>query len=362
MRTLTSTLLRRCADCNQPIGNRDKFCARCGARQPREPKLHTRLIFAGVLLAAAAHGHAADTASAYPSKPVRVIVTFVPGGGTDLMARTIGQKLADAWGHQFVVDNRGGAGGIIGTEIAARATPDGYTLLLATSAGLIINPLLNPKLPYDPFTDFAPVSLLATNPTLLVVNPSVPVTSVKELIAYARAKPRLLNYATVGQGSPIHMAMELFKSMTATDMVHVPYKGSGPAVTDLISGQVQLMFNSMPTVLPHVKTGKARALAVGSAQRSRTVPDIPTVAESGVPGFEAVTWSGMVAPAKTPAGIVNKLSAQIQQSLADAKTVQRMLSYGAEAQSSTPEGLARFMREESARARKVIAIAGIKSE
>ncbi len=313
-------------------------------------------------LAMATPSLAADTAPGYPSKPVRVIVTFVPGGGTDLMARTIGQKLADAWGHQFVVDNRGGAGGVIGTEIAARATPDGYTLLLATSAGLIINPLLNPKLPYDPFTDFAPVSLLATNPTMLVVNPSVPVTSVKELIAHAKGKPRALNYATVGQGSPIHMAMELFKSMTSTDMVHVPYKGSGPAVTDLISGQVQLMFNSMPTVLPFVKSGKARALAVGSAQRSRTVPDIPTVAESGVPGFEAVTWSGMVAPAKTPAGIVNKLSAQIQQSLADAKTVQRMLAYGAEAQSSTPEGLARFMREESARARKVIAIAGIKSE
>jgi tripartite-type tricarboxylate transporter receptor subunit TctC len=303
-----------------------------------------------------------DSARDYPGKPVRVIVTFAPGGGTDLMARTIGQKLADAWGKAFVVDNRAGAGGIIGTEIVARAAPDGYTLLLATSSGLIVNPLLNPKLPYDPFRDFAPVSLLATNPTLLVVNSALPVTSVKELIAYAKAKPRQLNFATVGQGSPIHLAMELFKSMTGTDMVHVPYKGSAPAVTDLLAGQVQLMFNSMPTVLPHVKSGKVRALAAGSAQRSKTVPDIPTVAESGVPGFDAVTWSGMVAPAKTPAGVINKLSTQIGKILADTEIVQRMLSYGAEAQSSTPEGLARFMRDESARARKVIAAAGIKQE
>ena len=206
------------------------------------------------------------------------------------------------------------------------------------------------------------MSLLATNPTLLVVNPAVPVTTVKELIAYAKARPRQLNYATVGRGSPIHLAMELFQSMTATEMVHVPYKGSAPAVTDLLAGQVQLMFNSMPTVLPHVKSGKVRALAAGSAQRSKTVPDIPTVAESGVPGFEAVTWSGMVAPAKTSAGVVNKLSAQIGKILSDTEITQRMLSYGAEAQSSTPEGLARFMREESARTRKVIASASINGE
>jgi tripartite-type tricarboxylate transporter receptor subunit TctC len=312
------------------------------------------------MCAGIASAHAADGAPDYPAKPVRVIVTFPPGGGTDLMARTIGQKLADVWGRPFVMDNRAGAGGIIGTEIAARASPDGYTLLLATSSGLIINPLLNNKLPYDPFKDFAPVSLCATNPTLLVVHPSVPVTTVKELIAYAKAKPQQLNYATVGQGSPIHLAMALFNSMTGTEMTHVPYKGSAPAVTDLIAGQVQLMFNSMPTVLPHVKAGKVRALATGSAQRTRTVPDIPTVAESGVPGFKAVTWSGMVAPARTSAALVNKLSAQIGKILSDAEVAQRMLSYGAEAQASTPEGMLRFMRAESVRARKVIAAAGIK--
>lgn len=320
------------------------------------------MLAAGLIGIATADANAAEGAADYPAKPVRVIVTFPPGGGTDLMARTIGQKLADVWGKPFVVDNRAGAGGIIGTETAARAAPDGYTLLLATSSGLIVNPLLNSKLPYDPFRDFAPVSLCATNPTLLVVHPSVPVTTVKELVAHAKARPRLLNYATVGQGSPIHLAMALFNSMTGTEMTHVPYKGSAPAVNDLMAGQVQLMFNSMPTVLPQVKAGKVRALATGAAQRTRTVPEIPTVAESGVPGFEAVTWSGMVAPAKTSPVIVNKLSAQIGRILSDPEVVQRMLSYGAEAQTGTPDGMLRFMREESSRARKVIAAAGIKPE
>jgi len=358
-----SNLLKRCSDCNQPLGNRDKFCTRCGARQSREPKLPTIVLLAGVALCANAAGaQAADGATSYPSKPVRVMVTFPAGGGVDLMARTLGQKLADALGQQFVIDNRAGGGGVIGTEIVARATPDGYNLLLATSSGLIINPLLIAKLPYDPFTDFAPVSLLAINPTLLVVNSTVPVASVKELIAYARAKPRQLNYASAGQGSPVHLAMELFKSMTATDMIHVPYKGSGPAVTDLLGAQVQLMFNSMPTVLPHVKTGRLRALAVGSARRAKTVPDVPTVAESGVPGFEATAWWGLVAPARTPASIVGKLNTHIERIVADADVVQRMLAHGAEMQSSTPDGLMRFMRAESDRMRKVIASANIKVE
>ena len=323
----------------------------------------TIVLLASVALCANAAGaQAADGAASYPSKPVRVMVTFPAGGGVDLMARTLGQKLADALGQQFVIDNRAGGGGVIGTEIVARATPDGYNLLLATSSGLIINPLLIAKLPYDPFTDFAPVSLLAINPTLLVVNSTVPVASVKELIAYARAKPRQLNYASAGQGSPVHLAMELFKSMTATDMIHVPYKGSGPAVTDLLGAQVQLMFNSMPTVLPHVKTGRLRALAVGSARRAKTVPDVPTVAESGVPGFEATAWWGLVAPARTPANIVGKLNTHIERIVADADVVQRMLAHGAEMQSSTPDGLMRFMRAESDRMRKVIASANIKVE
>ena len=358
-----SHLLRRCADCNQPIGNRDRFCARCGTRQPRDPRATCAvLLAAGSLIGNAANAQTADPARSYPNKPVRVMVTFPAGGGVDLMARTLGQKLADAWGQQFVVDNCAGGGGVMGTEIVARAAPDGYTLLLATSSGLIVSPLLIAKLPYDTFTDFAPVSLLAVNPTLLVVNGTLPVNSVKELIAYAKTKPRQLSYASAGQGSPIHLGMEMFKSMTGTDMLHVPYKGSPPAVTDLLAGQVQLMFNTMPTVLPHVKTGRLRALAVGRARRAKTLPDMPTVAESGVPGFEATTWWGLVAPAKTPGSISSKLGTQIKRVLNDADVSQRMLAQGAEVQSSTPDGLAKFMHDESARMRKVIASAGIKAD
>ena len=300
--------------------------------------------------------------AAYPSRPVRLMVTFPAGGGIDLIARTAGQKLADALGHQFVIDNRAGGGGVIGTEIVARAAPDGHTLLIASGTGMIINPLLIPKLPYDPFRDFSPISLMATNPTILAVNTSVPAGSVKELIALARAKPRQLNYASVGNGSPIHLGMELLKSMTGVDIVHVPYKGAVNAVTDLLAGQVHVMLNSMPTILPHVKTGKLRALAVGSARRARAVPDLVTVAESGVPGFEAITWVGLAAPAKTPAPIISTLNSEIARVMSDMETAQRLSAQGAEAQASTPEGFTQFMREESARARKVIAAAGIKPD
>lgn len=306
--------------------------------------------------------NAADVAGNYPSRPVRLMVTFPAGGGIDLIARTVGHKLADTLGQQFVIDNRAGGGGVIGTEIVSRAAPDGYTLLISTGTGFIINPLLIPKLPYDPFRDFAPITLLAINPTILVVNASLPVTSVKELIAYARARPRQLNYASAGNGSPIHLGMELFKSMTATDMVHVPYKGSVPAVTDLLGGRVQVMLNSMPTMLPHIKTGKLRALAVGSAKRAKAVPDLVTVAEAGVPGFEAVTWAGLSAPAKTPASIIKKLNSAVAHVLSNTDTVQRLAAQGAEAQPTTPEAFSRYMREESERARKVIQIAGIKME
>ena len=305
---------------------------------------------------------AADPAGNYPSRPVRLMVTFPPGGGIDLIARTISPKLADALGQPFVVDNRAGGGGVIGTEIVARAAPDGHTLLVSTGTGFIINPLLMSKLPYDPFKDFAPVTLLAINPTMLVVNASLPVRSVKELIAYARARPGQLNYASAGNGSPIHLGMELFKSMTGTDMLHVPYKGSVPAVTDLLAGQVQVMLNTMAAMLPHVKTGKLRALAVGSARRAKAVPDIVTVAEAGVPGFEAVTWAGLSAPAKLPASIVDKLNSAIARVLSDPETVQRLATQGAEAQPGTAEAFLRFMHEESGRARKVIQIAGIKAE
>ncbi len=307
-------------------------------------------------------GCAGAQAQAYPTKAIRWIVTYPPGGPTDFVARAIGAKLTEAWGQQVVIDNRAGAGGVIGTDLAAKAVPDGYTLLFGTSAGLTINPALVSKLPYDPVRDFAPVSLLVINPQILVVNNSVPVGSVKELIAYAKSRPGQLNYASVGQGSPNHLGMELLKALTGIAMLHVPYKGTGPAVTDLLGGQVQLMFNSMPLVLPLVKGGKLKGLAVGSAQRSPAVPDLPTVAEAGVPGFENVTWYGMFAPAKTHKDVVAKLNVQVVKILGDPEMAQRMASQGAEPRTTTPDELARFMRVESERWKKVIKTAGIKLE
>ena len=322
---------------------------------------HHRPLITAALLAALAPAQSA-VAQSYPTKPIRWIVTYPPGGPTDVVARAIGAKLTEAWGQQIIIDNRAGAGGMIGTELGARAAPDGYTLLFGTSAGMTINPALQSKLPYDPVKDFAPVSLLVINPQLLVLNPTVPANSVKELVALAKAKPGQLNYASVGQGSPNHLGMELLKALTGTNIVHVPYKGTGPAITDLLGGKVQLMFNSMPTVLPLVRSGKLRALAVGSTQRISAIADIPTVAESGVPGFENVTWYGMFAPAKTPREIVNKLNAQVVRILAEPDMAQRLSSQGAEPRSSTPDELAKFMRVEFERWAKVIKSAGVKVE
>jgi len=312
-----------------------------------------------LLLFAAPMAFAAG-AETYPNRPLRLIVTFAPGGSVDIFARTLAPRLTEVWGQPIVVDNRGGGGGVIGTELAARAAPDGYTLLLGTSSGLVANPLLHKALPYDPERDFAPVSLLVVNTQLLVVLASLPVRSVAELIAHAKANPGRLAYGSVGGGSPNHLAMELFKAATGTDMLHVPYKGSGPAVTELLAGQVQLMFNPPSPLLPHVKSGKLRALAVGNATRSPALPDLPTVAEAGVPGFESAPWTGLFAPAQTPRPIVLKLSAQLTKLLADPELRERLLAQGSEARGTTPEALARFMREDRERTRKVIRAAGIK--
>ncbi|HEV2008915.1 MAG TPA: tripartite tricarboxylate transporter substrate binding protein, partial [Burkholderiales bacterium] len=301
-------------------------------------------------------------AQSYPAKPIRWIVTFPPGGPTDVIARMVGAKLTEAWGQQVVIDNRAGAGGVIGTELAAKSAADGYTLLFGTSSGLSVNPALSSKLPYDPARDFAPVSLLVINPQILVVNNAVPVNSLKELIALAKSRPGQLNYGSVGRGSPNHLGMELLKSLAGIEMVHVPYKGTSPAVTDLLAGQVQLLFNSMPSVLPLVKSGKLKGLAVGSAQRSPAAPEIPTIAEAGVPGFEYITWYGMFAPARTPVNIVAKLNAQVVKILAEPEMAQRLASQGAEPRSSTPAELATFMRDETERWKKVIRSAGIKAE
>ncbi len=297
----------------------------------------------------------AASAQNYPAKPIRLIVPYPPGGPTDLVGRSMGQKLTEAWGQQVVVENRAGAASAVGTEVAARSAADGYTLLLGTSAGFCINPALGGKLPYDPERDFAPISLLVINPQILVVHPSLPVYSVKGLIALAKGRPGQINYASVGNASPQHLGMEMLKSMTGINMVHVPYKGTAPAVTDILAGNVSLMFNSMPSVLPQANAGKLRGIAVGSAKRSPAAPEIPTVAEAGVPGFEYVTWYGLFAPAGTPRDIVNRLHVQVARILSDPELSKRFSSQGAEPLSNTPEQLAQYRRAEFERWRKLIA-------
>ena len=305
---------------------------------------------------------AAEPDSAYPSKPVKLIVPYPPGGGTDIIARMVTNRFTETFRQQFIVENRGGAGSVLGTESVARSAPDGYTLLFATSAGLVINPLLNPKLSYDPFRDFEPVSLLVTTPQMLVVGNTVPVKSVRELIAYAKANPGKLNYATAGIGAPNHIATELFKFMTQTDMVHVPFKGFGPGITDLLGGQVQVMMNPVTGLTPYVKSGKVRALAVSTPRRLDTWPDLPTVAEAGVPGYEYELWYSIVVPAKTPRAIVMKLNADLVKFLADPDTKQKLVSQGAEPRSTTPEGLTQLMRNEFDSLGKVIKAAKITIE
>ena len=301
-------------------------------------------------------------AQTYPAKPIRLVVHFPAGGPTDLVARTVGQKLTEAWGQQVIVDNRPGAGGVVGVENVVRAAPDGYTLLFATGGSMSIAPAMGSKLPYNVFTDLAPIGLLVINPQILVLHPSVPANSVRDLIKLAKSKPGQINYASVGPGSPNHLGMEMLKSMTGIDLVHIPYKGTAPAVTDLLGGQVSLMFNSMPSVLPYVRAGRLKGIAVGSPKRSPAAPDIPTVAEAGVPGFQYVTWYGLFAPAATPKDIIAKLNAEVVRALQDKEVAQRLLREGAEPAPGTPDALAKYMRAEYEQWKKTISPAKLKLE
>jgi tripartite-type tricarboxylate transporter receptor subunit TctC len=304
------------------------------------------------LFASGALAQGGPDARNYPMRPIRVIVPNPAGGPTDFTARAIAQRMTDAWGQQIIIDNRGGAGGIIAHEIAARAAPDGYTLIFSTASGLVTNPLIT-RVPYDSFRDFAPVSLATVNPQLLFCNPQVPAGSVKELIALAKGRPKQLNCASAGNATPNHLGCELLKSMAGIDVVHVPYKGSPPAVNDVIAGQVQFMLNSLPTVLPLAKAGKIRPLGVSSAKRSPAAPEIPAIAET-VPGYEYVQWFAMMAPAGTPPAIVNKISAEMARMMADPPFARRLADLGAEPQSSTPAELAAFMRKDHERWARLI--------
>ena len=308
---------------------------------------------AGIAALAGAAAHA----QTYPAKPVRFIVPFAPGGGNDIVARLIGGKLSEAWNQQVVIDNRGGAGGNIAAEIVARSAPDGYTIFLFNSANAIA-PNLYRNVGFDPVRDFEPVILIATSPFAVVVHPSTPAQTVKDLIALAKAKPKGLTFASGGNGSSTHLAAEQFKQMAGIDMVHVPYKGGGPALVDLIAGQVTLYFASIPAALPHVKAARVRALGVSSEKRTALWPELPTIAESGVAGYESGSSYGLVAPARTPQAIVRALNTEVARILKDADARTRLAALGMDVVSGTPQDFARYMKDEIAKWARVIKASG----
>jgi tripartite-type tricarboxylate transporter receptor subunit TctC len=303
---------------------------------------------------------AQDPVANFPSKPIRVIVPFAPGGGLDISTRLIGQKLTEKWGQNIVVDSRPGAGTIVGTEIAAKAVPDGYTLLMITTT-FAINPGLHPKLPYDPLKDFTPVTQLNYQPNIIVVNPSFAAKSVKDLIAMGKAKPGELTFATPGAGSAPHLSAEMFQRAAGISMIHVPYKGIPPAVTDVLGGRVSMLFTTTISAAPHIKSGKLRALALTSGKRQASMPDVPTIGET-IPGYRAEAFQGMVAPAGVPAAIVNKISAEVARIVKLPDVSERFQLDGAEAVGSTPKEFAAFLKTEMQKWSKVIKDAGIKPD
>jgi len=293
-------------------------------------------------------------AQAWPGRPVRLIVPFPPGGSTDILGRSIAQKLQEALGQPFVVENKGGAGGSIGATEAARAAPDGYTLLMGHIGPLAVNPSLYPDLAYDPMRSFAPVTLIARVPNVLVVNPGVPANDVRQLIALAKSKPGALRYASGGNGSAAHLAMEYFKLRTQTDIGHIPYRGTSPAVVDVIAGQVEIIMTGVPAVIEHVKAGKLRALGVSSRMPVASMPGVPTIAASGVPDFEAIQWYGIVAPTRTPPAVIALLNAEIGRALQTPALKSRLDAEGAEAAPTTPEAFGALIADEIARWKPVV--------
>jgi tripartite-type tricarboxylate transporter receptor subunit TctC len=321
----------------------------------------TLLARATRVLSATALCLCAATASAqtYPTKPVKLIVPFAPGGTTSLLARMMADKLAQATGQAFIVDNRPGAGGNLAFDLVARAEPDGYTLLMG-AIGLAINPALYPKLSYNATTDFAPISLYGGVANLLVVNSSLPIHSVSELVAYAKAHPGKLSQGSSGNGSSSHLAGEMLKSRAGIDFMHVPYKGGAQAMQDVLAGQVSMLFDQIPAVLPHVKSGRVRALGVTTATRSSGAPDIPTISESGLPGYDVNVWFGILAPAATPKNVVNKLNAEMTKILNDTEFRASMTKMGVDPMPSTPEQFSDFLRKETIRWAKVVKDSGAK--
>jgi tripartite-type tricarboxylate transporter receptor subunit TctC len=320
------------------------------------------MIKLAIVMAAAALFPQLAAAQDYPVRPVRLILGVPAGGTPDVLARTVIPAMSELLGQSLVVDNRGGAGGRIGAELVAHATPDGYTFLMTSPGALTIAQHITKGLAYDPLKDFAPISLIASGPFLLLVHPSVPAKSVKELLALARAEPGKLNYASAGSGTPNHMAMELFKSMAGVNFTHVPYKGAPQAVTDLLGGRVNLTFNSVPPVLAHIRAGRLRPLGVAGAKRSPQLPEVPTIIESGVPGYESGSWMGLLAPVKTSPKIVARLSAVTVKAVAMPETRKRLEDQGAVPVGSSPAEFAAQIRKEYDQAAKIVKSAGVRIE
>jgi tripartite-type tricarboxylate transporter receptor subunit TctC len=297
--------------------------------------------------------------SAYPSQTIRIVVAYTPAGTTDILARTLGQKFTQTWSRPVIVDNRPGANGNIGTEAAAKAPADGYTLLMGTAATHAINPGLYPQLSFDPVSDFAPITLAAVVPNIVVVANALPVKNLQSLIAHAKANPGRLSYGSPGQGSAGHLSAELFKSMAGIDMAHVAFKGSAPTLQELVGGRIQVVIDNMPPYLPQVKAGKIRALAVTSSKRSPAAPDLPTVEEAGLKGYEASAWFGLFAPAGTPSEVITKLGAESQRILGLPDVRERLLGLGAQPVGNSPDEFARFLRDEIAKWRAVILRANV---
>lgn len=304
----------------------------------------------------------ASMAQAWPSKPIRMMVPFPPGGSTDIVARIVAQKLSERLGQPIVLENRGGAGGTLGTAAIAKAAPDGYNLAVASTSTHVVAPGVYTKLEYDPVKDFAPVGLMAVSPYLLVVNPAVNAKNLKELVALAKQQPGRLNYASAGIGSTTHLAMEMLKAATGTFMLHIPYSGNGPAGTAVVGGQVEILFGSLPALLPHAKSGRVRALAVGTPKRSPSLPDVPTVAESGYPGFDASLWLAIMAPAGTPQPVIDRLNKELVTLIAAPETREALDKAGAEPLSGTPAELAAMIRDGIPKYARVIKAAGVKPE
>ena len=313
------------------------------------------LLFASLLASAA-------FAQPYPNKPIKIIVPFAPGGATDLIARAVGQKLTESMGQPVIVENRTGASGMLGADLVAKAAPDGYTLLMASTAEIAINPSLYEKMAYDPVKDLAPVTLAGITPLILVVNPNTPAKSVQELVAQAKSKPGSVSFASAGNGSVQHLSGELLKTITKADMTHVPYKGAAPALVDVLGGQVTMFFSGMPPAMPHVKSGKLKPIAVTTPKRSPAAPDVPTMAEAGIQGFDISNWFGVFAPAGTPEDVLNKLNAEIVKALALPDVKERLASQGAETVGNTRAQFAAFVAAETAKYAKLIKESGAKAD